>query len=219
MRRVLLLAVLALAAFGAGGARADNPQLVGTVGTNDGFTISLAFNGSPATHLDPGTYTLLVHDRSQIHNFHFSGPGVDVATDVGGTGDKTFTVTLTDGTYAFICDVHAAEMHGAVAVGTAQLPSSGGGGTTTPARKKLSGSVGPGKKILLGHPSKAGAYAITIADRSKTDDFHLSGPGVSKKTGVKTTGTVTWKVTLRKGTYTYRSDAHPTLRGSFTISG
>ena len=44
-----------------------------------------------------GTYTLVVHDRSTIHNFHLIGPGVDVATTVEDAGDATFTVTYDDG--------------------------------------------------------------------------------------------------------------------------
>jgi hypothetical protein len=65
------------------------PTLVGTVGTNDDFVISLVdSSGAPVKHLDAGTYTLFVHDRSAFHNFHLFGPGgVDVATTVDATGD------------------------------------------------------------------------------------------------------------------------------------
>ena len=219
MRRLLLLAVVAVLGGTAGAARADNPQLVGTVGTSDAFAISLDMGGAPVHHLDPGTYSLLVHDNSSLHNFHLSGPGVNVATDIDGTGSQTFTITLSDGTYTFQCDPHSSTMHGSFTVGhvtTAPPP------TATATATKASGSVGPGKKISVSSSLKGaseGSFQLTISDKSKTDNFHLSGPGVSKKTGVQTTGTVTWKLTLKAGTYMYRSDAHATLRGSFTISG
>jgi len=219
MRRLLLLAAVAVLGGTAGAARADNPQLIGTVGTGDAFSIGLSdANGSPVHHLDPGTYTLLVHDRSALHNFHLAGPGVDVATDIEGIGDQTFTITLSDGTYTFQCDPHSNVMSGVFTVGTVTAPAPAPTAQVT----KVAGSVGPGKKISVSSTlsgSSAGVFQFTIADKSKTDNFHLTGPGVSKKTGVATTGKVTWKLTLKRGTYTYRSDAHPTLRGSFTISG
>src|SRR4029077_16853227 len=96
-------------------------QLVGSVGP--GFVISVKdSSGANVTPLDPGTYPLLVHDLSAEHNFHLTGPGVDVTTDVTGTGDQTFTITLTDGVYNYQCDAHPTQIHGAFAVGTATLP-------------------------------------------------------------------------------------------------
>src|SRR5918911_2750606 len=76
-------------------ARAQTPPLTGTVGTNDAFVISLTdASGARVTHLDPGTYTIVVHDRSDQHNFRLAGPGVNQATTVDGIGDVTWTVTL-----------------------------------------------------------------------------------------------------------------------------
>ena len=60
---LLLLAALLPSAV----ARAENPVLEGTVGTNDAFVISLVdASGVKVTHLDPGTYTIHVHDRSDL---------------------------------------------------------------------------------------------------------------------------------------------------------
>jgi len=65
---------------------------------------------------------------------------------------------------------------------------------------------------------KAGRYVITVHDRSNTHNFHLIGPGVSKKTGVGFVGTKTWTVKLKKGKYTYYCQTHPTtMHGSFTV--
>jgi plastocyanin len=199
-------------------ARADNPVLVATVGVGDGFNIALKdANGAPVTHLDPGTYTIQVHDESQIHDFHLLGPGVNEATPVGDAVDVTWTVTFQDGTYKFQCDPHAGVMHGSFTVGTVSAP---------PPATKLSGSVGPGRRIalrtangtrltLLTGTTKT---VITVNDRSRVDNFHLRGPGVNKTTGVRFRGRVTWRLTLRPGAYVYRSDRRPSLRGTFTVT-
>lgn len=207
--RIALLALL-LAAF-AGTARADNPVLTGTVGTGDAFVITLqGTDGAAVKHLDPGTYTLVVHDRSSFHNFHLLGPGVDVATDVDSTGDKTFTITLADGTYTYQCDPHQSQMKGTFTVGTAG---------TAPAVAKLGGSLAGSASSLRGTANlAAGKAQITITDRSKTDGFLLRGPGISKKTGIGFTGRVIWSVVLQPGTYVYGSAKNAKRRHIFTVS-
>lgn len=229
MRLPIIAVVVALAALPAGGAgatRADNPVLTGDVGANDGFTISLTGpTGSPARNLDPGTYTLLVHDHSQFHDFHLKGPGVDVTTPVDGTGDFAFTVTLSTGTYTYVCDPHSSQMRGSFTVGTVPTPAPTPTPTPTPGPTKLRGSVGPGRTIGMGTSDgtrfsslSAGAYTIVVRDRSAADDFHLTGPGVSKATGVRFKGTVTWKLALKAGKYAFKSDTHPALHGAFTVT-
>lgn len=112
MTRIAIVA-LAIALTGASAARADNPTLTGNVGAGDSFTISL----SPTHNLVPGTYTLVVHDLSAIHDFHLFGPGgVDVSTTIEGIGDQTFTVNLVAGTYTYVCDAHPS-MKGSFTVG------------------------------------------------------------------------------------------------------
>ncbi len=90
---------------------------------------------------------------------------------------------------------------------------------------KLVATVGPGFNITLTKGGTkvsklpAGAYVITVSDKSTAHDFHLSGPGVSKTTTVGGKGTFTWKVTLKKGKYTYQCDPHASfMKGSFTVS-
>lgn len=192
---------------------------VGLQGNPDAFSIALNNpDGSPVSHLDPGTYTIVVRDFSEMHNFHLRGPGVDMATSVDTTGAVTWTVALTDGRYTFQCDPHASIMHGAFTVGTPPPAA------PKPKPKRLTASVGPGFTISLKSASggrvrtlAAGTYLITVRDRSNTHNFHLTGPGVNKKTGVGFKGTVTWRVTFRKGkTYRFRCDPHQrTMKGSF----
>ena len=191
-------------------------QLVGSVGP--GFTISLKdASGANVTHLDAGTYTLLVHDLSDIHNFHLSGPGVNVTTDVIGTGDQTFTINVTDGVYDFQCDVHPTLMKGAFAGGTATLPPA----TTPPPPPTpptaMTLSVGPGRHLSAPATRTAGKYAVTVRDSSATDNLHLKGPGVDRKTGVAFKGTAKWTVTLKTGTYKVFSDTHKTLTRKITV--
>ena len=110
------LAAAAVAALLPGAATADG-TLTGTVGP--GFTISLIDGaGKPVQHLDAGTYTITVHDRSELHNFHlFGAGGVSKFTDVEGKGDETWTVTLVDGKYSVMCDPHGAAMEQDFTVG------------------------------------------------------------------------------------------------------
>jgi hypothetical protein len=90
---------------------------------------------------------------------------------------------------------------------------------------KLVGVLGPGFTIAIenarGHRVASvppGRYRITIHDLSAFLDFHLHGPGVNKRTTVAGTGTTTWTVSLRKGTYTYDCDAHANIvTGRLTV--
>ena len=200
--------------FGRSNAAADG-QLVGSVGP--GFTISVKdANGNNVTHLDPGPYTLVVHDLSAEHNFDLAGPGVHVATDIVDTGDKTFTINLTDGIYTFECDAHPLTMKGAFAVGTATLPPPPP--PPPPAPERLAATLRVAKTITAPARLAAGRYAVTVQDATATDDLHLKGPGVDRKTGVSFKGKVRWNVTLKAGIYRAYSDAHrTTLARTITV--
>ena len=90
---------------------------------------------------------------------------------------------------------------------------------------KLVGTDGPGFTITLKQAGKtvktlkAGAYTITIQDKSNIHNFHLTGPGINKLTSVPAVKTYTWKVTLKKGTYKYVCDPHITImHGTFKVT-
>jgi plastocyanin len=73
----------------------------------------------------------------------------------------------------------------------------------------INGTVGPGFTIKVSPKSvKAGKYTFKIQDKSDIHNFHITGPGVNKKTSVSATGTTTWNLTLKKGTYTIVCDPH-----------
>lgn len=205
--RIALVTLLAALVLPSAVAQADNPKLVAVVGTNDGFVISLRDgNGNLVTQLAPGTYDIAVSDRSEAHNFHLQGPAVDQSTPIGEKQETTWTVTIGEGRFTYVCDAHTSQMRGYFLAGAI-------------APIAFTGSVGPRKSISL-KPKTAlpGPALFTVNDRSKTDNFHLTGPGVNKKTGVKTRGKATWAVTLQPGRYTYRSDKTKKLRGSFLVT-
>ena len=214
--RFVLLAAFGVAAVGVPSAgTAVTQPLIATVGP--GFSITLTDStGAPVSHVDPGTYVIQVHDKGTLHNFHLRGPGVDMATDVDGVGDATWTVTFGDGTYVYLCDAHPTQMRKTFTSGTV---------TTPPPTPKLFGRVGPKRTISLRtaagakvRTAKEGTYVVVVSDRSRTDNFHLLGPGVNRKTTIRGRGTKNWRVRLDAGTYRYRSDAHKKLRGSFRVT-
>jgi plastocyanin len=109
------VAVAALALTGSGSA-ASAKTVNGTVGPD--FTITLTMQGKQVTKLKAGTaYRFVVADRSSIHDFHLSGPGLNrVLTSVAYTGTKRFVLTLRKGSYRFVCDPHSGIMHGSFRV-------------------------------------------------------------------------------------------------------
>jgi plastocyanin len=92
------------------------PRVVnGSVGP--GSTISLTSGGKKVTSLKAGTYRFDVSDRSPIHDFHLSGPGVNkVITTVSFQGRRSVTVKLKRGMYRYVCDPHASFMKGSFRV-------------------------------------------------------------------------------------------------------
>jgi plastocyanin len=102
-------ATAALAVPGLAPAAPRANTLIGTDGP--GFTITMSKQTVKA-----GTYTIVINDKSNIHNFHLIGPGVNKVTSVPAVGTKTWTVTLKKGSYRFVCDPHAATMKGVLRV-------------------------------------------------------------------------------------------------------
>ena len=223
MRRTLAVTIACLAPFAVAGiaiAATSPTPLFGTVGP--GFSIALRdAQGNSVTRLEPGEFQLEVDDRSEEHNFHLRGPGVDVSTDVAAVGKQTFDVTLSNGRYTFVCDPHSTTMRGAFDVGAGS--GSGGGTTPTPPAVKptapvgarLALTVGPGftisLKTLAGRKVTAlrpGTYTFVVRDRSKSHNARVRGATATRATGVGFVGTKTWRVVLRKGTLVIQCDPH-----------
>jgi len=208
MRRALLLIALPLVLGGAPTAGADSPLLIGTVGP--GFTIDLTdANGKHVDVLTAGTYDVLVHDLSDVHNFALGSQTTNQRIFTGSVpnvGDERYTVSLTPGRYAYACSAHPDTMNGTFTVVTAPKP-------VTPS---LSAKVTNRALSLSAKTATAGSYRVTVSDTSKMRNFHLVGAGVNRKTTKRFTGRVTWQVRLAPGTYRYGSD--PRLTGRLTVS-
>jgi hypothetical protein len=102
-------AVLAASAFGRTSA---HPTLVGVVGKQDAYKITLTMNGKLVKTLKAGTYTLAIHDDSSIHNYELDGPHGKswTFTSVPFIGVKTVTLKLVAGKYKAYCAPHESVM-------------------------------------------------------------------------------------------------------------
>jgi plastocyanin len=218
MPRLLLMTALAAAAISLPAAATGEPAVTLTGVVGPGMTITLKnADGSNVSHLDPGMYEVSINDQSDLHNFHLFGPGVEQKTDVETVGMAAWTIQVVDGTYNFRCDAHANVMKGTFTVGNVPPPP--------PPTPKLNGKV-TAKTISLKSASTGakvrslveGTHKVVVSDAAKTQNFHLTGPGVNKKTGVKARTKATWTVALTPGKYTYRSDKNRRLKGSFTVT-
>ena len=107
-----LAAAAAVALVLASARAASHPQLVGVVGQNDAYKITLMSGGKVAKTLNAGTYTLVIHDDSSIHNYELDGPNGKswTFTSVPFTGTKTVTLNLASGAYKAYCAPHESVM-------------------------------------------------------------------------------------------------------------
>jgi plastocyanin len=216
--RVALLTVLVGLAMSDSAMAATAGTLRASVGPE--FEISLTtVSGNRVTQLDPGTYTIVVEDKSDFHNFHLSGPGVSESTGVEFVGERTWTVTFVEGRYAYVCDPHSTQMRGTFVVGNPPPPP-------PPRVRRLQAISGPGFTIALRTMAGArvtstarGRVDLVVRDRSRAHNFHLIGPGVNRRTTLGFVGTQTWKLTLRPGLYRFLCDPHARrgMRGSFRV--
>jgi plastocyanin len=221
MRRLAACGALALLALvGPGAAAGDNPQLFATVEGVVTITLTDA-NGTPVTQLDPGTYDIVVNDASDIHNFHLLGPDVDVKTETPEIVRVTWTVTFVEGRYTFVCDPHDGLMRGNFVVGNPPPPPP----PPVVAPGRLTAKVNDNFDITLRSARganvravRAGAlYPIAVRDTARAHSFHLTGPGVNRKTPVRKKQTATWRLRFRRGaTYAFFCDVHrDDMRGTF----
>lgn len=122
MRRLVVIPVVGAAALlviaGSSAAPAkDDFQLKGEVYGNSLFKIEMKNQANrKLTSVKAGRYRIKIEDKASIHNFRLRGPGVNRATSVPARAETIWTVTLTRGTYRFLCDPHATTMRGSFKV-------------------------------------------------------------------------------------------------------
>jgi hypothetical protein len=73
-----------------------------------------------------------------------------------------------------------------------------------------------GKRVRVLQPN---TYRIVVRDRTTAQNFHLVGPGLNNKTKIAGKATTTWRLYLKLGSYSYRSDRNTRLRGTFVVAG
>ena len=95
-------------------------MLIGKVGYHNAYQIALRTpDGRLVRSIPAGTYTIVVHDYSKIHNFALGSQTENKRLFTGGirwVGTKTYTVTLTPGNYAYACSAHFRTMNGTFVV-------------------------------------------------------------------------------------------------------
>ena len=109
----LTVAVAAFAVTALARPEASHPKLIGTVGKNDAYKINLkTAAGNTVKKLKAGTYTVVIHDDSSMHNYELDGPHGKswTFTSVPSRGTKTFTLKLAAGAYKAYCSAHESEM-------------------------------------------------------------------------------------------------------------
>lgn len=114
--RFLAAAVVAGALVLPTGAGSSTPTLIGKVGLHDAYKISLTFpSGKKVTSISAGTYILVVHDYSKIHNFALGSQTQNrrlFTTGIPWVGTRKYTLKLAAGSYAYACSAHFRTMNG-----------------------------------------------------------------------------------------------------------
>jgi plastocyanin len=192
-------------------------SLTGSVGP--GYSISLLQNGTKVTSLAPGDYTITVDDKSDQHDFHLLGPGVDQATTVEGTGSTTWNVTFQNGTYTYQCDVHGALMTGKFTVGAVSTTTTTATTTPTappPAVLKVRATA----KSAAGHvasvhltANRSASFAVSLL-RGKTVVARAKANGkvVTVRLKARKAGRYVAKVVAHAGTSTAKASAAVTVK-------
>jgi plastocyanin len=108
---VSFAALVGALALGVGAAAASTAVGKLTATDGPGFTITMS-----AKKVKAGMYRITVRDRSNVHNFHLIGPGINKKTSVGAVTTTVWTLRLKPGTYRYICDPHATFMKGVLKV-------------------------------------------------------------------------------------------------------
>ena len=109
-RTIAVLLAVRVGAIAAIPVFAATPKFTGTVGP--GFTISMA-----RSRRRPARYTLVVSDKSSIHNFHLKGNRREREDERRRHRDEDVQeLTLEKGKYTFVCDPHPTSMKGSFTI-------------------------------------------------------------------------------------------------------
>jgi hypothetical protein len=120
VRAPVLIAIAAGLLVLPSAARAGHPILIARSGLHDGYTISLRTPGGKLVKsLPAGTYTIVVHDYSKVHNFALGSQTQNkrlFTTGIPWVGKRSYTLKLVPGRYAYACSAHFQTMNGTFVV-------------------------------------------------------------------------------------------------------
>jgi hypothetical protein len=108
----LVAAAAALTVVATAGAM-SHPKLIGVVGKNDAYKITLKdSHGKLVKTIKSGTYTFVIHDDSSIHSYSLDGPHGKswTFTSIPSKGTVTKTLKLVTGKYKAYCENHESQM-------------------------------------------------------------------------------------------------------------
>ena len=95
---------------------AQTPRLLATVGPKSTISLRSATGAALTKGVKAGTYSVVVRDRSKVHNFHLAGKGINRKSTVAGTGTTTWKLKLAKGTLRFYSDRAPGTVKGSVKV-------------------------------------------------------------------------------------------------------
>ena len=195
-----------------------------------------------------GSYRIEIYDYSSIHNFELKGDNFDEETEVYWTGHVTWHATFNPGEeYEYECDPHHHLLYGEFRIGdgsatasppppppppataTAATTSTGppppppppqSGGTLYRDGSRRRDDRAAPRRRLAGDPGRSPAvHDPGRTTRRASHNFHLTARAWTTPPRSRGAATITWKVTLSAGTYTFQCDPHNEfMRGSFTVA-
>ena len=113
--RILLPLLAALALLLAAPAAASAGTLYGEVKSDMTIVLKNAAGARVNTVRAGSTWTVVVRDRSNAHNFRLTGPGfAGRQTGIAFQGNQTWTITFRRGTWTYLCTEHPDMMRGTV---------------------------------------------------------------------------------------------------------
>lgn len=92
------------------------PKLLATVGPRNTISLRNASGGVLRNGVKAGTYSIVVRDRSKLHNFHLVGKGVNRKSTLAGVATTTWKVKLSAGPLRFYSDRAPKTVKGSVTV-------------------------------------------------------------------------------------------------------
>jgi hypothetical protein len=92
------------------------PKLLATVGPKSTISLRSASGAVLRNGVKAGTYSVVVRDRTKLHNFHLVGKGVNRKSTVAGTGTTTWKLKFAKGILRFYSDKAPKTVKGSVRV-------------------------------------------------------------------------------------------------------